>query len=263
MEGSRRRRDGVWLLLVAVMMVAAGETEEQLGRISTQPCLRNRLPKLLLNQTGYVEYSEYVAEVPPLTAFTMHYWFNLLSTVRTATTFNYGLNELSTNNNLTVQLVQGNPQHWTLQINDHLVSRVVSPLVRVGEWHHMLHSWDSSTGQWSVFMDGKILSFGLNPMSVGMVVPGGGVPVSGQRQNTALAAGMDQGEGLEGWFTLFQLSARPLLNPNSPNTAFAVTSLASGCSIDLGGDVISWRGTPRRGYGGVMETPGREICGHF
>lgn len=94
------------------------------------------------------------------------------------------------------------------------------------------------------------------------MVPGGGTAVSGQHQNT-LHNGMDVGQGLEGWMTLLQLSQETLYQPDSYSTKQYVKSLATFCSKDVGGDVISWRVTPRKGYGGIMETPGTQICGHF
>nr|XP_045602293.1 C-reactive protein 1.4-like [Procambarus clarkii] len=252
-----------WSVVVVVAAVLHTSQAAHFPSKTSSLCQENSLQKLMLNQTGYVQYVHYFTQFPRLTAFTMHYWFNLISTNRTSTSFNYGLNELSTNNNLTVQLVKEGQQFWTLQINDQLVSKVPSKFVGVGEWHHMLHSWDSATGQWSVFMDGKLLSHGFDPKSVGLVVPGGGVAVSGQHQKTAITGGMDRGEGLEGWFTLFQLSAQSIKDPTSNRAANVVASLTSKCTEDFGGDVISWRKTPRKGYGGVAETPGREVCGAF
>ncbi|XP_071526625.1 C-reactive protein 1.4-like [Panulirus ornatus] len=252
----------VWLLLVLAVVVTTGSCD-RLFFPQVQPCQGNKLPKLRLNQSGYVQYSVYDVDMPELSSFTMHYWFNLIDANRTATTFNYALDLAKNNNNLTVQLERGQPQHWTMQINDMLVSRVVSPLVEAGVWYHMLHSWNSATGQWSVFMNGKILATGHNSLSVGLKIPGGGIPASGQHQNTALFMGMDQGEGIEGWFTLFQMSSRPLHSPYSKATANTVEALASQCSRDLVCDIVSWRGTPRKGYGGVTETPGQEDCGDF
>lgn len=216
----------------------------------------------MLNQTGYVQYCHYMTEIPTMVSLSLHYWFLLLDTSRTSTTFNYGLDETVNTNNVTVQLEAGTPQRWRLEINDVLVNRVPSPPVRVGEWHHVFHSWHSQSGQWSVFLDAKLIGSSINRQSQGLVVVGGGNAVSGQHQNT-LHNGMDVGQGLEGWMTLLQLSSRPLLNPTSLTAGYFVTTLASQCSRDYGGDVISWRSTPRKGYGGIMETPGSEVCGHF
>lgn len=98
-----------------------------------------------------------------------------------------------------------------------------------------------------------------------MRIPQGGLAVSGQHQRSRIdnPIGMDRGEGVEGFLTLFQLSSKPLRQPYSVASAALVDSLASQCSKDLGSDVISWRNTPRKQFGGVTETPAREECGNF
>ncbi|XP_063615285.1 C-reactive protein 1.1-like [Penaeus indicus] len=226
------------------------------------------LSKLLINQTGYTQYVHYYTDFPELTSFTMQYWFNLNKNFRSATTFNYALDEEVNTDNVTLQLHQGeqlhSPSHWTLHINGILVVRVESPPVLAGEWHHMLHSWDSNQGEWSIFMDGRLLGSGYSKEGRGLVIPAGGVAVSGQHQNTAQFGGMDQGAGIEGWFTLFNMVSRPLFNPKSARTLATVARIASECSPHAAyGDVISWTSTPRKGYGGVMETPAAPVCGWF
>ncbi|XP_027224173.1 C-reactive protein 1.4 isoform X1 [Penaeus vannamei] len=236
------------------------------------PALRHEsclgFSKLLINQTGYTQYAHYYTDIPELTGFTMHYWFKLNKNFRSATTFNYALDAEVNTDNVTLQLHQGkqlhSPSHWTLHINDVLVVRLESPPVLAGRWHHMLHSWDSTQGAWSVFMDGGLLGYGYSEEGRGLVIPAGGIAVSGQHQNTAQFNGMDQGEGIEGWFTLFNMFSRPLLYPNSRGTLAAVARIARQCSPDQPeGDVISWRSTPRKGYGGIMETPAIPVCGKF
>lgn len=88
--------------------------------------------------------------------------------------------------------------------------------------------------------------------------------MSGQHQNTAQFNGMDQGEGIEGWFTLFNMVSHPLPYPRSAGTRAIVARIASECSPnDAYANVISWKSTPRKGYGGVMETPAVPVCGRF
>lgn len=94
-------------------------------------------------------------------------------------------------------------------------------------------------------------------------VRGGGVPMSGQHQRTSLNNGLDQGEGLNGWLTLFQLSSKPLGRLSSTKKA-AVARLASQCSNEMEGDLISWKKTPRKGHGGASETLSEnKVCGAF
>lgn len=88
--------------------------------------------------------------------------------------------------------------------------------------------------------------------------------VSGQHQSTSQTMGMDQGEGLNGWFTLFQLSSKALDPFDVATIDATVAILASQCTGEIEGDLISWRNTPRKGYGGVMETPSySKVCGRF
>lgn len=96
-----------------------------------------------------------------------------------------------------------------------------------------------------------------------LVVPGGGEGVSGQHQNSGLNIGKDMGEGLNGWLTLFQLSSKPL-GPLTHATETAVARLASQCTGEMEGDIINWRKTPRKGFGGAMSTPSfSKVCGVF
>lgn len=87
--------------------------------------------------------------------------------------------------------------------------------------------------------------------------------MSGQHQNAGLFVGKDMGEGLNGWLTLFQLSSKPL-GVLSYATKTVVARLASQCTGELEGDLINWRTTPRKGYGGAMVTPSfSKVCGAF
>ncbi|XP_042871780.1 C-reactive protein 1.1-like [Penaeus japonicus] len=257
-----RPRSTYFLLLV----LGCGYWVQTEASLWQETCLG--LSKLLINQTGYIQYVHYYTDIPELTGFTMHYWFNLKNNFRSATTFNYALDTKVNTDNVTLQLHQGkylsSPSHWTLRINDILVMDVASPPVLAGEWHHMLHSWDSSQGAWSIYMDGKLLGYGYNEQARGLVIPAGGIAVSGQHQNTAFN-GMDQGKGIEGWFTLFNMFSNPLLYPKSTRTLDLVARIAKQCSIDqqVEGNVISWKSTPRKGYGGIMETPAVPVCGQF
>ncbi|XP_068217758.1 C-reactive protein 1.4-like [Palaemon carinicauda] len=227
----------------------------------TEPCPAVLpLSKVMMNQSNYVQYVYYATPIPDLQSFTLQYWFNLYNADRISTTFDYTVRG-PTNSTIRINLQRGQPQRWFLYINEILVSNVISPLIRTGEWHFMVHSWNSWTGSWSIYMDGVLLQAGSSPEGRGLVVRGGGEAYSGQRQNTD--DGMDRGEGLEGWMTLFQMSVRPLLNPASPQTLRMVSRLASSCNGQFNGDLISWSRTPRKGYGGPQETPARPVCGNF
>lgn len=227
----------------------------------TAPCPPSLpLSKIMLNQSNYIQYVHYITPIPDVKSFTIQYWFNLINTARTATPFDY-TQRGPTNSTIRIHLMKGQPQRWVLYINEVLVSDVVSPPVQSGAWHFMVHSWNSWTGTWSIYMDGVLLGAGASPQGTGLVVQGGGEAYSGQRQNTG--DGMDRGEGLEGWMALFQMSVRPLLNPTSAETLRMVSRLGSSCNGLYSGDLISWTKTPRKGYGGVQETPALPVCGNF
>ena len=91
---------------------------------------------------------------------------------------------------------------------------------------------------------------------------GGGFLISGQHQNT-LNNGMDRGEGLEGWLTLFHFDSRAIPNPSSTSSILNVKKLSKSCQAVDSGNVIGWLRTPRKGYGGLGEFPSAERCGHF
>lgn len=131
-------------------------------------------------------------------------------------------------------------------------------------WHIIisLHHQESNHHHRDVTVDHSFSSLPLLQKD-SLVVPGGGVAVSGQHQSTSLNMGLDQGEGLNGWLTLFQLSSKAL-GPLSSTTKTAVAHLTSQCTDDMEGDLISWKKTPRKGHGGATETPSQsKVCGVF
>ncbi|KAG0718719.1 Sushi, von Willebrand factor type A, EGF and pentraxin domain-containing protein 1 [Chionoecetes opilio] len=195
--------------------------------------------KVTQSERMYIQYVEYVAAIPHLTSFTLHYWFNLADTTNTSTMLNYEYEPSFPKNLLTVQLAnekgkQGQQQYWVMRLNGVLVSReAMHPPIRRGEWRHALHSWDAHTGVITHYIDGHLYKARTVYESKEWLIPAGGVAVSGQHHSAVTqGAGMDQGEGLNGWLTLLQLSSKPI--GASPEDA-ALAKLAAQCPRKLRG----------------------------
>jgi len=221
-----------------------------------------QLDKLSLNQSGYVQYTEFDTNVPRLRAFTVCYWMNVRDTTRGATPLNYALDEDANTDNLTVTY-EGNGR-WRTTANGQVLYRLKTAPLPEGRWSHQCQSWDGrADGRWAVWQDGRLAGHGNAFQSSGVVVPGGGVLVTGQHQNTISAGGMDRGEGLVGEITLVQVWSRALLAAPSKPARKLAYRLANDCDSANGGDLVTWRSTPRRGYGGVTRRVARQHCGRF
>ncbi|XP_063888943.1 pentraxin-related protein PTX3-like [Scylla paramamosain] len=222
------------------------------------------------NERKRVQVVEYDTYIPNLSSFTIHYWFNLRDTATTNTMFNYATDPYTGTELLDVQLESkegGRHQFWKITIKG-VETRVSSfPPIRKGEWYHALHSWESSTGIISHYINGELLQSHYNYQTKGLVIPAGGIAQSGQTRSARfLYNSVDQGEGLNGWLTLFQLSAKPIGVPTSSDSVAAKAERAFNCADDHDkeGETISWNRTPRKGFGGVTETPSyNSVCGQF
>ncbi|XP_069959619.1 neuronal pentraxin-2 [Cherax quadricarinatus] len=118
--------------------------------------------KVLFNQTATLQYLEYSDHLPDLTGFTLHYWLHLLQPSSLACPFTYYNEADDTYVQVLIVSSGVNTWSWVLQINDVVVSLVQSPVNLIGKWHHVLHSWHSGTGSWSVYLDGRLVDSGVN-----------------------------------------------------------------------------------------------------
>ena len=96
---------------------------------------------------------------------------------------------------------------------------------------------------------------------MGMVIPAGGLLVTGQHQDT-LGDGMDRREGLIGGLTLLHLHSRPIEGAKGRGGVY-VRQLAGDCRAIDRGDVVGWLRTGRKTYGGVFTSAATEACGNF
>ncbi|KAG7176122.1 C-reactive protein 1.4-like [Homarus americanus] len=212
-------------------------------------------------KTEAVQYVEYVAEMPDLSGFTLHYWIHLLEPSSFVCPFAY-INEAD-DTSIQVLVVRSELSWtWVIQVNGVVVSLVTSPVSLVGKWHHVLHSWHSHSGNWSFYLDGHLVDSGINLETKGMTVSGGGRAYSGQRYN-AITSSEPCDEGVHGWLTLLGLDTRGIQRAEHWMSRLMVTVLVDGCSPEQGGDILTWDYTPRQGYGGVMTTRANTTCGHF
>nr|XP_053657309.1 C-reactive protein 1.4-like [Cherax quadricarinatus] len=221
--------------------------------------------QVLFNQTATLQYLEYSDHLPDLTGFTLHYWLHLLQPSSLACPFTYYNEADDTYVQVLIVSSGVNTWSWVLQINDVVVSLVQSPVNLIGKWHHVLHSWHSGTGSWSVYLDGRLVDSSVNTQTKGLVVSGGGRAFSGHRQRVIRGSDkcVDGDEGLYGWLTLLSLDTRGIERGDYWMNRMMVVVVADGCRPELGGDALSWYHTPRRGYGGVMEARANTTCGLF
>lgn len=269
---------GPSLALAVVLLAAVSCLQSAQGTSPPYPPLRPKpvcardapLIKLRFGQGEYgrAQAVEYDTFIPNMSSFTIHYWFYLEDTTTTNTIFNYANNPSLSSELLEVQLEskdQGRHQFWKVTIKG-VESRVSSfPLIRINQWYHALHSWDSSTGIISHYINGELLQSHYNYETKGLVIPSGGVAQLGQTRNARLYhSGEDQGDGLNGSITLFQLSAKPIGVPTASDTVAAKAERAYKCDDQEEGEVISWSRTPGKGFGGVTMIPSyNSVCGHF
>uniref|UniRef100_A0A2P2I982 Pentraxin-related protein PTX3-like n=1 Tax=Hirondellea gigas TaxID=1518452 RepID=A0A2P2I982_9CRUS len=257
-------RSVLWCVFVVMLLgVQAVSAKKIVFPSSGNPtCPGNRLHKITLVQSNYVQYSEFVTPVPALRAVSTCFWMTVQDANRAATPLNYAVDEQDNTDNLTVQY-RPSEGSWTLNINGVRVYTARAVPLTPQRWHHLCHSWDGATGQWSVWQDGSLMDSGVNTRSIGTEIPAGGTMVTGQHQNTLANMGMDAGEGLTGSLTLLHVSSTPLGNPQSYPTLRLVQHLATDCTATDRGDVVGWLRTPTRGYGGVLQEVAFQNCGRF
>lgn len=251
----------VWWVLVAGLVV--GTTHSRLTHRDASTCTPT-FSKVLFNQTEGSQYVQYAQHLPDMTGFTLHYWINLLEPANYACPFAY-YNEADGTFIQVLVITPRSTPSFVLQVNGVIVSLVQHKVKLVGEWHHVLHSWHSGTGRWSLYVDGRLVQSETDERKRGLAVSGGGRAFSGQRHEiiTGKYPCDGCGHGLHGWLTLLGFDTHGIQRANYWMTRMMVSVVADGCSPEVGGDVINWKNTPRRGYGGAMEAPANSTCGAF
>ncbi|KAI4465561.1 concanavalin a-like lectin/glucanase domain superfamily [Holotrichia oblita] len=203
--------------------------------------------KVTLTQKGYIQFLQYIADVPTISEFTFCIWMKSINLTHSHPLlsyssksvinihFNYNLIDLNKNNNVgesrrdTERLIRSwvtpGGKNLNLEI---LENEIFSVPVELAEnrWYHICQSWLSLTGGWIVFIDGqaKLIGFSekvnyekyfLCNMNVflyemrSVKIPSGGEIVVGQ-EYTDFDKGLD--DGIEGdiyGFNLVLASASP------------------------------------------------------
>ncbi|XP_045114646.1 uncharacterized protein LOC123506541 [Portunus trituberculatus] len=161
------------VLLVAVCCLHGAH-----GRSPPRPpvCpLNNPLIKInfVQNAHGRAQVVQYVTDIPRLTSFTIHYWFSLETTSKTHTLFNYASDSYAGSELLEVQLEtndEGRNQFWKVTIEGVETRVKAYPPIGQWQWYHALHSWDSSTGIISHYINGELLQSHYNYQTKGLVI---------------------------------------------------------------------------------------------
>lgn len=255
---------------VFAFLVATGVCGSEVSQDNNTTCTLSSFSKVQFNQTQELQYVEYVESIPDMTAFTLHYWIRVDEASSRACPFSY----YNKDDGSSVQVVlvksdkaTGPVWRWVLQVNGFVVSIVKSPDSLVKSWHHVLHSWHSPSGTWSLYMNGQLVESGVNENLKGIKVSGGGRAFSGQRyksiNGTVPKCSYDCNDGVNGWMTLLGLDSQGIQRADYWANRLMVSVVANGCRPEHGGDVLSWKDTPRRGYGGVMEASAKPTCGNF
>ncbi|XP_043916972.1 sushi, von Willebrand factor type A, EGF and pentraxin domain-containing protein 1 isoform X2 [Protopterus annectens] len=163
--------------------------------------------------------------LPPLDAVSCAFWMKSSDTSNYGTPISYAVD----GNDNVFSLTDYNG--WVLYVNGK--DRVTDcPSVNDGKWHHIAITWTSSSGEWKVYIDGKV-SDGGRGLSVGSRIPGGGALVLGQEQDMR-GEGFNPAESFVG--SLSQLNMWDyVLTPEQ------VKLLSTSCPEDIKkGNLLAW-----------------------
>lgn len=107
-------------------------------------------------------------------------------------------------------------------------------------WHHLGFVWSNANGRWDVLIDGTPRAL-RDSVKVGVVIPGGGTLVIGQRHSTS---GFKEGEGFLG-----QISGLNIWNKALTGEEIETMSKSRG---DERGNILRWFNVFNRIFGNVQ-----------
>ncbi|XP_038067159.1 sushi, von Willebrand factor type A, EGF and pentraxin domain-containing protein 1-like [Patiria miniata] len=196
---------------------------------------------LLFEHLSTTDYVMIDRALPDLTEVTVAFWMRSEDT-NYGSPFSYGAvdgygNQLS--NAFTFMDYSG----FVLYVND---SRHVSDVTaNDGVWHHVAVTWSSIDGEWVIYKDGDVVDWGEG-LAEGAVIPGGGVFVLGQEQDS-IGGDFASSEAFVGELTLLHVWARVL-------SSREIAGLLRDCHRpDLEGAVLAWPDVLLNIYGEVRQ----------
>ncbi|KAK9729036.1 Pentaxin family [Popillia japonica] len=147
--------------------------------------------KVTLTQKGYIQFLQYIADVPTISEFTFCIWLKSINL-----TYSHPLLSYSRRNTerLIRSWVTPGGKSLSLEILENEIFNVPVELAE-NRWYHICQSWLSLTGAWIVFIDGQAKAIGFNEKMRSVKIPRGGEIVVGQ-EYTDFDKGLD--DGIEG-----------------------------------------------------------------
>ena len=121
--------------------------------------------------------------------------------------------------------------HLCLSITN---GRQVTVALNDGKWHHICATWESTSGNWQVYIDGGIQGQGTN-LAAGKTIANNGIVIIGQDQDS-MGGGFDQNQSFgKGRLTSISLWDR-VLSPHDGSFSF----LTNFECHPQPGQVLSW-----------------------
>ena len=188
-------------------------------------------------------FSRSSAPVPDMTAATMAFWIRTSHTGR-GTVVSYA-SSASLSNALSIQDYTG----FVIYVNNDRAFSDVS--VNDGQWHHVVVTWTSSGGAWSLYKGGQVAVSGTGLQSGG-TINGGGMIVIGQDQDV-IGGGFVASESMVGSVSQVNVWKR-VLNGDEIRRLFA------GCNGTFMGDVAAWPDFRANAEGAFQVASSSSLC---
>ncbi|XP_033101174.1 sushi, von Willebrand factor type A, EGF and pentraxin domain-containing protein 1-like isoform X2 [Anneissia japonica] len=182
--------------------------------------------------------------IPDLSAITVAFWMRTSDTDNWGTAISYTVDF-----DLFDELVLMDYTGWVLKVRNTTV--ITDLTTNDGVWHHIAVTWSSVGGEWHLYCDGEeVVQRPTVPLAVNDIIPGGGVFVIGQEQDT-LGGGFSSREAFIG--NISQLNVWDYaLDQNE------IAALTRSCK-EARGNVIAWPDVKKGMYGRVKPIP-KNFC---
>ncbi|XP_041475001.1 sushi, von Willebrand factor type A, EGF and pentraxin domain-containing protein 1-like isoform X1 [Lytechinus variegatus] len=156
---------------------------------------------MVFDRGGIDDYVLLEHDFPTLTAVTISFWMYTDNEGNYGTVFSYAVSD-TIDNALTIKDYTG----FVLSVNE---ENIVSDITgNDGRWHHIVATWDSNGGTYTMYKDGVLEANGTG-LASGTTVPGGGKLIIGQDQD-ALGGGFAHIESFIGEITFLTVWDRVL-----------------------------------------------------
>ena len=190
--------------------------------------------------------SEAKKPIPDLSALTVAFWMRTSDknpgTVLSYATLDGGIVQ---DNALTLQ------DYSSLNLVVNNVTQYVKISAADGQWHHVAVTWDSSSGAWFSYFDGREAARSSEPFQQGKVIRGGGVLLLAQEQDE-IGGGFNTEECFIGDLSQLNVWSYVL-------SADQIYNLALDCN-NFQGDLLVWADFREALDGNYAVTPTSYAC---